>query len=227
MTALELSDELGINRSTIHRILNILIHEMIVLQNPYSKKYSLGPTTYVIGASYLNNQNNYEQIKYILEDLAKETKQSIGYAILVEDKILNIYEIEKYQSIRIGYKSGCFYPIHCGSYGKSIMAFYEPEEKLKEIVYSTDLYKKAPNTITDPEELLEEYRQIKKQGYAISNEDSIKGLIGVGAPVKNSKGSVVASVATAILKGTITDDEFKEIINKTISCANKISQLLI
>lgn len=61
----------------------------------------------------------------------------------------------------------------------------------------------------------------------LSDEDSIKGLIGVGAPVKNSKGSVVASVATAILKGTIADDEFKEIINKTISSANKISQLLV
>ena len=227
MTALELSEELGINRSTVHRILNILIGEMFVLQNPSSKKYSLGPTTYTIGASYLHNQNNSERIKYILEDLAKETKQSIGYAILVEDRILNMYEIENYQSIKIGYKSGCFYPIHCGAYGKCIMAFYEPEKKLREIVYSADLFPKGPNTITDPEVLLGEYRKIRQQGYAISDEESVKGLIGVGAPVRNSRGKVVASVAVAILKGTITDDKFKEIINKAIASANKISQLLI
>ena len=227
MTALELSEELGINRSTVHRIINILIGEMFVLQNPSSRKYSLGPTTYTIGASYLHNQNNSERIKYILDDLAKETKQSIGYAILVEDRILNMYEIENYQPIKIGYKSGCFYPIHCGAYGKCIMAFYEPEKKLREIVYSADLFPKGPNTIIDPEILLEEYRRIRQQGYAISDEESVKGLIGIGAPVRNSNGRVIASVAAACLKSSLSDDEFEDIINKTIAGANKISKLLI
>ncbi|EOD01616.1 IclR family transcriptional regulator [Caldisalinibacter kiritimatiensis] len=226
MTALELSNELSINRSTVHRILNTLKDEMLVLQNPVNKKYTLGPMAYHIGIAYINNQTNSEQIKYILNEVAKETKQSVGYAMLIDGKIMNIYEIENYQPIKIGYRPGSFYPIHCGAYGKCITAFIEPKEKLKKIVYSSELYKKTPNTITDPEELLKEYEKIRKNGYAISNEESLLGAIGIGAPVRNSSGKVIGSVAAASIKSALTNSDFEFIKQKVIEAAQKISKFI-
>lgn len=226
MTALELSEELKINRSTVHRILNTLKNQMLVLQNPFNKKYSLGPECYHIGIAYLNNQSNSEQIRYILNEVAMETKQSVGYAMLVGGRIINIYEIENYQPIKIGYRPGSYYPIHCGVYGKTIMAFYEPIEELREIVYCSDLYRKTPYTITDPEELLKEYEKIRKNGYAISDEENLLGAIGIGAPVRNSKGKVIACVGVACLKSNLKDNELEFIKNKVIEGAQKISKLL-
>lgn len=227
MTAIELSDELNINRSTVHRILNILKKEMLVMQNPVSKNYSLGPGAYHIGAAYISNQTDSEQIRYILNEVARETKQSVGYAVLVEDRIMTIYEIENYQPIKIGYRPGSFYPIHCGAYGKCIMAFYEPQEKLREIVYSTELFKKTHNTITDPEKLLKEYERIRQRGYAISDEENLLGAIGIGAPVRNSKGKVIGCVAAACIKSALTNEEFEFVKQKVIEGANKISKFVL
>ncbi len=227
MTALELSEGLNINRSTVHRILKTLMDEMMILQSPVSKKYTLGPASYHIGTSYLSKDSNTEQIKHILEWVAKETQQSIGYSILEGERIINIYEIESFQPIKIGYRPGSYYPIHCGAYGKSIMAFFEPVSRLKEIVYSYDLYKKTPNTITDPSELLEEYEKIRKNGYAISDEESLVGAIGIGAPVRNSKGKVVACVGSASIKSNTLDEELESIKEKVIEGAQRISKIML
>jgi len=227
MSVIELSNELNMNRSTVHRILGTLKKEMLVLQNPFSKMYTIGPGSYHIGMAYLVNQGNTEQIRYILNEVAKDTKQSIGYASLIGEEVFNIFEVESYQPIKIGYRPGSYYPIHCGSYGKTIMAYFEPIERLEEIVYSANLFKKTPKTITDPKELLEEYKKIREQGYAISDEENLNGAIGVGAPIRNSNGRVIACIAAAAIKSNITKEEFELIKGKVIEGAQKISTLML
>ena len=224
-SALEISEELKMHRSTVHRILNILINNKVVHQSPSSKKYSVGPGAYHIGATYLYNHTNMEQIKTILEELAKDIKQSIGYAILLEDRILSLFELESYQPVQIGFKVGTYYPIHCGAYGKCIMAYYEPYDRLEEIVYSSNLEKKGPNTITDPKQLLQEYSSIRQQGFAISDEENMKGLVGIGVPVKNFNDKVTACIAVKYIKGNIVDAERDMILGKLMHYADRISKL--
>ncbi len=226
-SALEISEEVKMNRSTVHRILNILIDNKVVHQSPNSKKYSIGPRAYQIGTTYMYNQTNMEQIKMILENLAKEIKQSVGYAISFEDRILSLFELESYQPVQIGFKVGTYYPIHCGAYGKCIMAYYEPYEKLEEIVYSSNLEQKGPNTITDPKRLLEEYSTIREQGFALSDEENMKGLVGIGVPVRNFSNKVIACIAVKYIKGNISDVERNVIIERLKVYADKISKLNI
>lgn len=225
-TALELSKELQINRSTVHRILNVLIDRKMVIKNPSNKKYSIGPGAYRIGSGFLNKQPNITNISAELDRLAAKTRQSIGYAILIGNKILSVFEVESYQPIQIGYKVGVHYPIHCGVYGKCIMAYYEPYEELKRIVYSTKLTKNTPNTITDPEELLKEYSRIRENGYAISDEENVKGLVGIGVPIRNFENKVVACVAAKFIKGNVDEDEQKVLIQHLLKASEKIERLI-
>ncbi|HYE84577.1 MAG TPA: IclR family transcriptional regulator [Clostridia bacterium] len=225
-TAIEISRGLGINRSTVHRILAELIEERMVIQNLSTKKYSLGPMAYHIGTSYMNNKDYLVQIKNIVDDVAEQTKQSVGFTILENGSIINIYEVESYQPIKIGYRQGELYPINCGVYGKCIMAFYEPYEELKKIVYSMELVKKTPNSITEPERLLAEYDLIKKQGYAISDEEGLLGAIGVGAPVKDYSGKVVGCLGVALVKNGLTESDFELTKESIIKGAQRISKIM-
>lgn len=225
-TAIEISRDLGINRSTVHRILSELMEECMVIQDYATKKYRLGPMAYHIGVSYSHNKDYLVQVKYVLEDVAKQAKQSVGFTIIEQGKIINVFEVESFQPIKIGYKQGTFYPINCGAYGKCIMAFYEPYEELERIVYSTKLEKRTPNTITDPGKLLDEYSNIRKQGYAISNEENLWGAIGVGAPVRNFQGKVIGSIAAAIVKSSMNKGDFELTKEKIIEGALRISKLI-
>lgn len=225
-SALELSKALNINRSTVHRILSTLKSEMLILQCPSNKKYRLGPMTYHLGSIYINQSNYTNEIFYIVDEVSEKLQMSTGYSIMENKRILNIYENEMFTIIRMGYRPGCFYPFHCGAYGKTIMAFYEPLDELEEIVYSTKLEKRTKNTITDPDKLLEEYARIRKRGYGISDGENIEGAIGVGAPVRNSKGQVVGSIATAGIKASVTSGKLKYIKKVVVDAANRISQYI-
>jgi len=225
-SALELSKALDINRSTVHRILAALKNEMLILQCPSNKKYKLGPMIYHLGSAYINKSSYTNEIFCIVDEVSEKLEMSTGYSVIENKKILNLYENEMFTIIRMGYKPGCFYPIHCGAYGKTIMAFYEPIDELKEIVYNTPLEKRTANTITDPDKLLDEYARIREQGYAVSDGENIEGAIGVGAPVRNSKGKVVGSIATAGIKASVTPEKFEYIKEVVIDAANRISKYI-
>jgi DNA-binding IclR family transcriptional regulator len=227
MSALELSLELDINRSTVYRNLNAMKEELIVIQNLTNKKFSIGPTAYHIGATYLSNFDETMQIRYILNRIAIQLKQSVGYSKLVGDKIINIIEIETYQPIKIGYRQGGYFPFNRGAYGKCIMAFYEPREEMEQIIRRQVFEKKTINTITDHNKLLEEYSKIRDLGYAISDEENLYGVIGIGAPVKNSRGVVVGSIATAVVKTQVNEKYIERLIILMIEGAREISQYII
>lgn len=225
-SALELSKTLNINRSTVHRILSTLKSEMLVLQCLSNKKYKLGPMIYHLGSAYINKSNYTNEIFRIVDEVSEKLKMSTGYSVIEDGRIINLYENEMFTTFRMGYKPGCFYPIHCGSYGKAIMAFYEPLEELREIIYNTKLEKRTENTITDPERLLEEYTRIRQQGYAISDGENIEGAIGIGAPVRNSKGKVVGAIAAAGIKASIKSEKLVCIKKVIIDASDKISKYI-
>lgn len=226
-SALELSKKLGFNRTTIHRILNSLEEETFVLRNKMNKKYYIGPALYQIGMQYVNMQNKFIDIRCIIDEVAKKTKQSVGYSIIEHDKIISLYESEISQPIKIRYQHGKYYPINCGGYGKTIMAFYEPIEELEKIVYSTKLEKRTYNTIVEPDKLLKEYEKIRRNGYAISDEENLLGALGIGAPIFNSKGKIHGALAVAAVKGTLNSDEVDELIKDVIEGAKEISKYVL
>lgn len=225
-TALELSKALNINRTTIHRDLLILMKHMYVLQCPKTKKYKLGPMSYHVGSAYLHRKDYMEQIYIIVDEVADRLKLSVGYSILDEDKIINLYENEHHFSFKMGYRRGNFYPIHCGAYGKTIMAFYESVEELKKLVHAAVLEKRNEKTITDPELLLKEYEKIRQQGYAISDEENTKGALGIGAPIFNKEGKIVACIAAAAIKTLITQEEIDHCIEVLTKAAVDIGKLI-
>lgn len=66
MSAIELSNDLGINRSTVHRILKHLIEENLIEQNIENKKYRLGYITHKIGKGYVESRE-YLEIDWCLQ----------------------------------------------------------------------------------------------------------------------------------------------------------------
>jgi DNA-binding IclR family transcriptional regulator len=88
------------------------------------------------------------------------------------------------------------------------------------------LDKRTDKTITDPDKLLKEFEKIRNQGYCISNEENAKGALGIGAPVRNSKGEVVASIAAAGIKAGIDNNRLNEIKKVIMEAAEEISALI-
>ena len=213
----ELSQQTGINRTSVHRILTELLSKGYLIRDEATKNYKIGPTLYNIGNVYLNNYNYENKLLEILDQISKEIKESVGYAVREGDRVISLYEIEVHQPLKLNYHPGVFYPMNRGCYGKCLMAYYD-QNRVRELLYSQKFEKLFPNTLTDPEEILDEYKKIREQGFVISDEETLNYLVvGVGVPVFNSFGEVKAFIASAFIK----DPGYKEKIelHKKVVCS--------
>ena len=196
----EISELSGINRSTVHRILNELFTDGWVIQDRTTRKFKIGPMTYHAGSVYLHNNNYENRIIEILNDASEKCKESVGYSVREGDKVISLFEIEFYQPLKLNYHPGQFYPMNRGCYGKCLMAYHD-EKRVKELLKKSSFEKLCPNTLTEKDEILREYELIRKRGYVVSDEEIAPFLVGIGVPVRNANGEVRACMAAAFIKG--------------------------
>ncbi len=225
-TVLEISQKLDINRTTTHRILVEFQKNYMVVQN-IDQKYSIGPELYHIGSKYLYKTKGFNVIKEVVERIAIQLKQNIGYTIIEKGKIMNLYESELTMPVKITYEHGSFFPIHCGAYGKTIMANYKSPIEIEQIVRNTVLVSKTEKTITDPDLLIAEYRKIRMQGYGISDEENMKGAYGIGVPVFKEDGTIHGCIGLAALKSSFDEQEVETYIKVLRRGAKEISKYIV
>lgn len=226
----EISDILGINRASVYRIIEQLEELGLVFVDSESKRISIGLKAYQIGNSYINNIPSAEQIKYVLWEAAKAYPMSIGYCVkndeIYKGRVQNIFEVSSLNEGEVKHQLGRYYPINRGAYGKTIMAFHEPQKEIKEILKTTPLYATTSKSITDVEPLLQEYKKIRKKGIGYSYEDTLEGYVGVGMPVRDMNGKVIGCVASACFIYD-WDSEKQKIVEQAIEKSVKeIEQIL-
>ncbi|HVI39080.1 MAG TPA: IclR family transcriptional regulator C-terminal domain-containing protein, partial [Anaerovoracaceae bacterium] len=123
------------------------------------------------------------------------------------------------------YHPGQFYPMNRGGYGKCLYAYYD-QERVKQLLAEQKFEKYGPNTLTEPEEILHEYENIRQQGYVISDEEVAPLVVGVGVPVFNQRGEVKGCLACAFFKGPDKDKKIEEFIRLFKYGAEEISRYL-
>ena len=104
--------------------------------------------------------------------------------------------VESSESIRFSlFQPGWALPIHAGAGPKVLMA-HLPEEEWDRII-SKGLKKYTPNTITDPKALKAELREIRRRGYAFSDQETESDVWAVAAPIWTGTEEPVAALAVA------------------------------
>ncbi len=204
-TAQEISNLTGINRTTVYRILMVLVEEDFILQDEETRKFAVGPMLYHIGLGYLNNFHFKDEIYKTLEKLADITSEAIGIAVREGNKIISLYEIDIQQPLKMSYPPGSYYPMNRGCFGKLLMAYHD-RNTVRKLLEQSSFEKLFPNTLTETEEIIREYQNIRNNGYVISDGEGYSVIAaGVGVPVYNKRNQVKACLAVSFVK----DDDFE------------------
>lgn len=225
-TATQLANNCGINRTTIHRILNNLIEADYVIKKSDNKRYRLGPKLYKLGSVYLEIFSSENKIVEILSEISLKTKESVGLAIRDDNKVISLYEYENNQPMKMNYRAGLIYPMNRGCYGKCLMAYHD-KSKVIELLNNQTFEKVQKNTLTSTDEILAEYKRIREQGYVISIEETFKFGIAVGIPLKNHDGSVSTCVAVSFFKDENYIDKIERFKNILLDYKSELEKYLI
>lgn len=213
--------ELDIGKSTVSRLLKTLSNVGYVKKDEETQKYSLGTKVLTLYSALMSNMEVVKEAKYILEQLAQETSESVQLAEIEGSNVIYIDQIKSTFPIQIFAHIGRINPIHCTSSGKLLLAFQE-EHVIDEIL-KNDLVEYTSSTITNPEILKKELLEIKKLGYCYIENEFIDGIVSISAPIKDYNKNIIAAVSLVGPIQRINGVKAQQFINKVADASKKIS----
>jgi DNA-binding IclR family transcriptional regulator len=97
-------------------------------------------------------------------------------------------------------------PVHCSASGKLFLAGMTPAQR-SDYWAMRHWRRFTPKTLTDPDALEEEIKQVKRQGFALDNEEFLPGLMCVAVLVPSTSGRSNLCVAVQAPIMRLTPDK--------------------
>jgi DNA-binding IclR family transcriptional regulator len=221
----ELSRELHLHRSTVHRLLVVLEGDRYVEKDPVSGKYRLGSKLLELGTKVAAKLDLPAIARPFLEQLVRETGETAHLGVLRQGEVLSITNVESSRTLHTPRTVGRRTPAHCSSLGKCLLAFL-PDAELNEFIEARGLRTYTVSTITSPEVLKAELQRVRERGCAVDDEEYEEGLKCLGAPVRDHAGGVIAAVSIAGPASRLRADRMPALADSVVKAAAGVSAAL-
>lgn len=203
----ELCKKTGFPKTTVFRFLRTLTSRDYLSLDSKSKKYFLGPRVMSLGFTVLSSMDLRHVAYPYLEELARITDQNVNLAILDNTEVVVIERIKKWQILDINIPIGGRLNCYQSSIGRAILAFLRQEKLrslLNTLLKNTEVVKHiGPNG----RKLIKILKEVRLKGYALSDEEFIKGVRAIAAPIFNAQGDVEGAVYMPVFSQIIGSEE--------------------
>ncbi|MFD1674201.1 IclR family transcriptional regulator [Alicyclobacillus fodiniaquatilis] len=164
----EIARDLGMNRSTVYKLLDTLQQVGFVHKSERNATYTLGAGLVRLAHQALNQLDIRTFAQNALAELNHATQETIHLGILDEDMVVYVAKLESKQTVRMHSRVGNTSPLYCTGIGKAILSTWS-EERLDAYFARTKLHKYTAHTVTDEMALRQMLQQIAQQGYAMDD----------------------------------------------------------
>lgn len=222
LTLREISKELGLPKSTAHRLVVTLEGAGFVEQVEGTNRYRLGMALFRLGSIVHERLDLSSVAPPVMRALSQETSETVVLVVRCGLERMCIEKVDGPRHIRPFVKVGDPLPLHAGASGLVLLAYMQPEE-VERVIAEKGLYRLTPNTITDPATLDEVLERVRRDGYAISRGDRVIDGAAVSAPVKNAEGKVVAALTVSLPLSRLTEDRVPALVDAVCRGAMRLS----
>ncbi len=185
----------GQAKSTVHRMLASLMH-MGYVEQEESSRYRLTFKLLQLGTEQLSSVDVVRVSKVHLENLMRATNESAYLAVLDQSgQSVYVAKVETSRPVHVRAQLGAPNPAWCTTTGWAMLAFL-PD--VREKVLSKRLVPRVPGAIAEPDELREALEQVARRGCAVTRAQGNQDTGGIGAPIRDFHGSVVAACSIGI-----------------------------
>ncbi|WP_328848444.1 IclR family transcriptional regulator [Micromonospora zamorensis] len=222
----EAADVLGVHKSTALRILQTLESARFVRRT--------GAGTYVLGSGVielselaLGSMDLRQFAAAHLRALQRQTSHTVHLAQLTGDEIIYIDKVDSpaFDAVKLPSRVGRAVSIYASAVGKTILA-YLPQEERDRLLSPVVFERFTDTTFADPESLATELARIREQGWATDNGEHDAYVMCVAAPVRDSRGQVIAAASMTAIEVIASLDQLKSALPLLLRTADQISSEL-
>lgn len=220
----EISQQLGLNKSRVFRILATLEQRGFVEQDRETHVYRLGLKLLALGAAVQRRLDLTRLARHWLDDLAAATGEAVFLGVLDGLEAVCVDSRESKHPIRLYAEVGRRTPLHVGGFPKVLLAYLVETDPT--VLDRLDLTPITPATLTTPHALAVELAGIRRDGYVVASNDLDWGACSIAAPICDHTGAVVAALSVAGPVERFTPDRITAYLDHVRQAAAGISAQL-
>src|SRR5260370_7383262 len=189
----EVAERVGLARPSVYGLLRPLEKPDLVVQDPDSGKYSLGPGVLHLGNAYLDGSELRARSLRWAESLAQRASEAVWVATLSGSRVIVLHHVFRPDNTVQILEVGAAIPWHACALGHAIVAYLPATASAR--VMAADLAPLTGRTKTSRGALSRALAQVRKNGFAVEDQEATVGDAGVAAPIMNRHGPVPAALA--------------------------------
>ncbi len=223
---MEVSEALGLNKTTAHRVLNSLIYMGYAKQNAVNGRYE--PTFKVVDIAnrIMGKVDIVQIVRPYLRKLMEATGETVHF---VERDGIDAVYIDKVESLSNGIQMvsriGSRIPLYCSGVGKTMVAEMD-EWEIEEIWNNSEIIRLTPYTITDHDDFKMELDEIRRRGYALDNEENETGVRCIACSLKEPAGGARHAFSISAPVSRMDNDRIRELADSVLKVREEIAEKL-
>jgi IclR family transcriptional regulator, pca regulon regulatory protein len=190
-TLTEVATATGLTRAGARRILLTL--QTLGYVEADGRAFQLTPKILDLGFAYLTSMPFWNLAEPVMEELVGKVHESCSAAVLNGTEIVYVLRVPTHKIMTINLSIGSRLPAFCTSMGRVLLSALD-EARLDAVLDASEVVARTPRTIVDRAALKEAISQVRKQGWAIVDQELEEGLISMSAPIRDRQGRVIAAL---------------------------------
>jgi DNA-binding IclR family transcriptional regulator len=219
----QIAEQIGINKSTVHRLLGTLEKKRFVTRDAATGMYR--PGIRLLQMAYLTLEHNdlRRLAAPFLRSLCDSHRENVNLSILDDVDVVYVDVVESQQRVKLAAIPGQRLPAFCTASGKAILAFF-PEEDVRRIL-ARGMPQYTQSTLSSHQTFIENLGLTREQGFAIAEQEFEDGINAVAAPIFSGQ-RPIASVSIAGPAYRLGRERMLEIGPQVVMTAKNIAQEL-
>jgi DNA-binding IclR family transcriptional regulator len=215
----EASAELGVAPSTAHRLLQMIAHHGLAVQDRDTKAYRPGPALVKIGNS---REQFLERARPVLRDLAAETQETVHFSVLEQSFSVTLFTAEGPHMLRVGDRTGHAIPVWLGAMGHCLL-FDHDDDAVRALLPSG---LRGPGGVPMADVLVEQLRVDRERGFAHHDGGVEPGVSVAAVPVRGTAGTVEYAIGMTYPTSRIPQELLPASVEKLRGASAAITALL-
>src|SRR4051794_32589872 len=201
----DLAIRTGLSTSTVHRLLATLEKRRFVQFDRSESKWHIGAQSFSVGATFARRRNFTAQAMPYLRKLRDQTRETANLAVVDDESIIVLTRAESREIMRSLTKVGGRVAMVASGVGKAVLATYTDED-VNAIIRHHGMPRLTEKSIVRPSDLFRELEIVRRQGYAVDDEEACMGLRCIAAVVYSDCSEPLAAISVSGMTSRVTDE---------------------
>ncbi|MGJ4891080.1 IclR family transcriptional regulator [Bradyrhizobium sp. HKCCYLRH3099] len=201
----DLAIRAGLSTSTVHRLLTTLEKRRFVQFDRMESKWHVGAQSFAVGATFTRRRNFVALAIPYLRRLRDQSRETANLAVVDDESLMVLLRLDSREIMRSLTKVGGRLPMVASGMGKAVLATYSDDD-VNGIIHRQGMPRLTEKSIIRASDLFRELETIRRQGYAVDDEEARLGLRCIAAVVHDSCREPLAAVSISGLASRLTEE---------------------